>query len=118
MSSSTQSGRRNYDPVFLNSRREAGVIFCLWLAGFAWVVPFSYMTGYLRDFDPATFTTIWGIPTWLFWGLFVPWLVANIFTTWFCFGFMKDDDLGKVREGADLEEEIAEMHAARQEPDA
>ena len=103
----------DWDPVFLNSRREAVIIFCLWLAGFAWAVPFCYFTGYIRDFDPETFSTTFGIPTWLFWGVLIPWIVADLFTTWFCFCYMRDDNLGEAHEGADIEEEIAELHAAR-----
>ena len=34
-----------YDPVFLHSRREAIIIFCVWGAGLIWAVPFCYFTG-------------------------------------------------------------------------
>jgi hypothetical protein len=93
--------RPEYDPVFLNSRREAGVIFVIWLVGLLWAVPFCYVTGYIDDYTPETFSTTWGIPTWLFWGIAVPWLVADLITTWFCFRYMKDDDLdqGVVKPG-------------------
>ena len=106
-----------YDPVFLHSRREAIVIFCLWLAGLAWAVPFCYFNGYIADFDADRFSTTWGIPTWLFWGILVPWIVADVFTTWFCFFYMVDDDLGQANEGADIKEEIAEIRTAEQETD-
>ena len=88
----------DYDPVFLHSRREAAVIFCVWLIGMIWAVPFCYFYGYMsniKDFDPSNISTVLGIPTWLFWGIFVPWLVADVITTWFCFGFMAEDDLGE-----------------------
>ena len=79
-----------------------------------WAVPFCLSTGYIDNFDPDNFSMIWGIPTWLFWGIFVPWILADLFTTWFCFFYMEDDDLGEAREGADVEEEIAEMHAGEE----
>ena len=97
-----------YDPLFLNARREAIIIFCLWLTALIWAVPFCYLNGY--DYDPETFSTTRGIPTWLFWGILVPWIVADVFTMWFCFCYMKDDDLGQAHEGADIEEEVAELH--------
>ena len=100
----------DYDPVFLHSRREALIIFCLWLTALLWAVPFCYFNEFGRPVDPETFSTVLGIPTWLFWGIVVPWLLADIFTIWFCFFYMKDDDLGEVHEGGDLEEEIAELH--------
>jgi hypothetical protein len=99
-----------YDPVFLHSRREAVIIFGLWVVALLWSVPYCYFTGY-GQFDAATFETVLGVPKWLFWGIFVPWLAADAFTIWFCFGYMKEDDLGEAHEGADLAEEIAEMHA-------
>jgi len=100
-----------YDPLFLHSRREAIVIFCVWLVALLWSVPYCYLNGFPEHFDAESFSTTLGIPTWLFWGILVPWLVADVFTTWFCFFYMKEDDLGEAHEGADIEEEIAEMHA-------
>ena len=96
----TPEDRPEYDPVFLNARREAITIFFVWLAGLAWAVPFCYWNGYLDRYDPETFTTTLGVPTWLFWGIAVPWLVADLVTTWFCFFYMKDDDLGQAEEPA------------------
>ena len=81
-----------YDPVFLHARREAIVIFCTWLVALIWAVPYCYMHGY-NVADPSQIKTVFGIPSWLFWGIAVPWIVANLFTTWFCFGFMKDAEL-------------------------
>lgn len=107
------SDRDEFDPVFLHSRREAIVIFCAWLAGLLWAVPFCYVFGYVKDLDPDRFSTTWGIPTWLFWGILVPWIVADIFTTWFCFWYMKDDDLGVAPEDADCP---AGQSPAQQEP--
>jgi hypothetical protein len=104
-----------YDPVFFHSRREAIVIFCVWLTGLIWAVPFCYLNGYVHDVDPQTFPMIWGIPRWLFWGIFVPWIVADIFTTWFCFRFMADDDLGGARPGG---EEAVEARGADEEADS
>lgn len=110
--SAESSGPIEYDPLFLNSRREAIVIFCLWLVGLLWAVPYCYFNGFQGHVDPENISTVWGIPSWLFWGIFVPWIVADVFTTWFCFCYMKDDDLGEADEGADIREEVAEMHAA------
>ena len=111
-SAHAEPDRDEYDPVFVNSRREAIIIFFVWFVGLIWAVPFCYLNGYVDDFDPENFSTTLGVPTWLFWGILVPWLAADVFTTWFCFCYMKDDDLGEAKEGTDIEEEIAELHAA------
>ena len=100
------------DPVFLHARKGAVVIFGLWLIVFVWAVPFCYWNGYIDKFDPDNLNTIGGIPSWLFWGIVIPWILADLFTAWFCFCNVKDDDLGTAHEGADLEEEIAQMHEA------
>ena len=90
------------DPTFVHARREAIVIFCLWATGLAWAVPFCWFTGYAHRFAPhEVIPTTLGIPTWLFWGIFAPWVVADIFTIWFCFFYMKDDDLGESNEEPD-----------------
>ncbi len=90
-----ETGQFEYDPTFLHARKEAIIIFCVWLVGLIWAVPYCYLNGYGSGFDPDNFSTTLGIPTWLFWGIAVPWVVADIFTTWFCFCYMKDDDLGE-----------------------
>lgn len=89
----------------------------MWGACLAWSVPYCYYFGYLgpdETVDSSNISLVMGIPSWAFWGIAAPWLAADVFTTWFCFWYMKDDDLGEAHEGLDLEEEIAEMHAGDQ----
>lgn len=38
-------------------------------------------------------STVLGIPVWVFWGVVIPWIGANVVTCWFCFGLMQDDSL-------------------------
>ena len=92
---SSETDRVKYDPVFLHSRREAILIFAVWVVALFWAVLFCYFNGYAKEVDPESLRTIWGIPSWVFWGIFVPWVVADIFTIWFCFFYMADDDLGE-----------------------
>ena len=115
MSKSEPDPEFEYDPVFLHSRREAIVIFFIWVTAIIWVVPYCYFNGFGGNVDPGSISMIMGIPTWLFWGIFIPWLAADAFTIWFCFFYMQDDDLGEAHEGADIEEELAEMRANRQQ---
>ncbi len=101
------------DPVFVHSRREAIVIFCLFLAGLLWAVPFCYLTGYPEQFDPSSFPAVWGIPAWLFWGIVLPWLLADAFTIWFCFWYMADDKLSPGGEAEQDVERVAEWQEGR-----
>jgi len=114
MSKTKLDSNMEYDPVFLHSRREAVIIFCLWVTALIWVVPFCYFNGYGGNVDPGTISMIMGIPMWLFWGIFVPWLTADAFTIWFCFFYMKDDELGESNEGGNIQEELADLRAAKQ----
>jgi hypothetical protein len=86
------------DPVFLNSRREAIAIFSVWFVCLLWAVPVCYTMGYGHDVVPGEVPTVMGIPSWVFWGLMIPWLLADVATTWLCFRFIKDDDLGQAED--------------------
>ena len=106
---------QQFDTVYLNSRREAVIIFGVWVVCLLWSVPYCYIFCYPpgdAEFNPDTFSMIWGVPSWVCWGILFPWGASNLFTIWFCFFYMQDDDLGEAREGVDLAEEIAERHAA------
>ncbi|HUG18894.1 MAG TPA: DUF997 family protein [Planctomycetaceae bacterium] len=85
----------DWDPVYIHSRREAILIICTWLVALLWTVPYCYLNGYLPAEVSREVTFIWGMPSWVFYGIACPWMIANLFTVWFCFGFFEDDDLGE-----------------------
>ena len=97
--------------VFLNSRREAIVIFGAWFCALCWSVPYCYINGYAQQVDPETFSTTMGIPSWLFGGILMPWVVADLFTTGICFFYMKDDDLGLAGDEEGYEQPAANRTA-------
>ena len=82
-----------YHPTFLHARREALIIVAVYVLALLWAVPYCYVKGYALD--PAELRVVWGVPAWVFWGIGVPWMLANIFTIWFCGFYMEDDDLGE-----------------------
>ncbi len=114
MSQADRTTKRKLDPVFVHARREAIVILVVWVICLIWTTAIYWTWGHGRD--PADVETYWGIPDWVFVGVVAPWLVVDVFSAWFCFVFMRDDDLGHANEGLDLEEEIAEMHRADGDP--
>jgi len=101
---------RDTDPVLKNSRREAIIITIVWVAATSYCCAYSYWFGYnrpgrplgIKDLDP-----VWGIPSWVFWGILAPWLVCSLFTFWFAGFYMVDDDLGTDR-SAELDRDIRE----------
>lgn len=82
------------DPVFLHSRREAVVILLVWVACFAWVVPYSYLQGYTAPASPEHLDLVLGVPAWVFWGVVGPWIVAGAVSIGLCLWFIQDDELG------------------------
>ena len=80
------------DPTFRSTRREAAVIFAVWVAALLWTVPFCYLAGYG---DSAWTGTVAGIPRWVLWGVAAPWAAASLFALWFSLRVMGDDDLGE-----------------------
>jgi hypothetical protein len=106
-STNTSGEQYELDPVFLNSRKEAIAIFSLWFFCLLWSVPVCYAMGYGGDVVPREVPTVLGMPSWIFWGLVLPWLVADAVTIWLCFRFIKNDPLGSVNG----EEAVAEKTA-------
>jgi hypothetical protein len=95
------SGRQD-DPVLVNARREAIIIFSVWVLATVYCCAYSYFFGYIRPgrpLGPDDVRPILGIPSWAFWGFVVPWLLCAVFTVWFAGFFMADDDLGADRAG-------------------
>lgn len=89
--------RDRIDPVVLHARREACVILGAFGLFLIWSVTGCYLTGYSEPTGrpPAQ---VLGIPSWVFWGVLVPWLVADVFSLWFCFFFMADDPLNDAED--------------------
>lgn len=74
---------------FLRTRKEAIVAGLIWCVFFVWVVGLSFSLGY-GTVDPAD--TISGFPTWIFWGVFVPFVVATAVNCLYSLAYLKDDD--------------------------
>jgi hypothetical protein len=113
-----------------HARREGLLLMAVWALALIWSVGYSAMFGYEHSADDIQsiqsiitnlnqnipdwaervdseetekqdeIKLILGMPDWVFWGIAVPWVICFLFTTWFCFFFMADDDLGRdVDEG-------------------
>jgi len=78
--------------TYKNSRREALIIVLFSLGVMIFILAYCYQNGLPPQ--SKELTLIWGIPTWVFWGIIIPWGVCNIFTAWFCFRVISIDELG------------------------
>ena len=84
------------DPVFVSARREASFILVLFAVCFVWALSVYYFDGYFPAKTPTgELPIVMGMPRWIFWGIFMPWVFVDVVTIWFVFFFMKDNDLGE-----------------------
>lgn len=98
MSESTQ------DPVYHHSKNEALLILVVWALSFAWTVPYCYFNGYQSNEEAYQLELFWGMPSWIFWGVALPWFVAGIVSILICLFIIKDDDLGQAEDELPLQE--------------
>jgi hypothetical protein len=98
------------DPGFRRTRRESLFLIVPWLVCCLWSVTYCYLFGYrdharkpgdvssllpdLSGYDPFGAPLLdplgWGMPTWIFWGVFVPWMVSIVFSIVYALFVMND----------------------------
>jgi uncharacterized protein DUF997 len=84
---------RHEDFVLTSARREAVLVFAIWLAACIYSVGVCYRFGYGRD--AATLTYVLGFPDWVFWGVVVPWTVCTMLCFILAYFVITDEDLGE-----------------------
>ena len=75
--------------------RESVVILIAWVLCCCWVLGYCAVFAYpSTEGDEATAVagTTLGFPSWVVWGIAVPWVVTNVFTIVFCFFILREDD--------------------------
>lgn len=82
----------NEDPLLRSARREALVVFCVWLSAMLYTVGYCWLFGYGRA---GQMPRLWfGVPGWVLWGIVLPWTLCTVISWWFGLWFMADDELG------------------------
>ena len=95
MSKHAEKDDRSYDPVYVNSTRETTVLLLAFVVFLVWTVGAARWFGYGTT-EQIIGSRIWGMPSWVVWSVLVPWGAATLFTFWFAWFFMKNDELGKA----------------------
>jgi hypothetical protein len=75
-----------------NARREGLLIMAVWLTALIWSVSIGYLAG---PQSTGEMSLVLGMPAWVFWGVVLPWGICLLFSVWFCFAYIADDDLGR-----------------------
>jgi hypothetical protein len=94
------------DPVVKTGRREAAFALTMWFVAMSVTVATCYRYGYQQDpGEPMSFV-LW-FPSWIFWGLIVPWLACSVVSAWFAFFYMQDEPIEdeRIDPVADVNEE-------------
>ena len=85
--------RRLEDPVLTSARREALLVFAIWLTACVYSIGVCYRLGYGRD--AAALTYVFGFPDWIFWGVVAPWTVCTVVSFVLSSFVITDEDLGE-----------------------
>lgn len=87
-----------------SSRRELKVVIGFALFFAIWSVGYCALNAYDKPAQGESIRLVMGMPSWVFWGVILPWAVAALFTVWFAIFFMKDHQLDDHVESEDLKQ--------------
>ncbi len=82
--------KRPTNPVYTSSLRELKWILVIWTIAFLWVIGYCGLYSYLDTEQASSITTILGMPSWVFFGVFVPWIVGTTTSIWFAISQIED----------------------------
>lgn len=77
---------------------ETVIMVAIFFVCLLWTLGYCGLAGYGEKADPES-TTL-GMPTWIFVGVLVPWVLASIATVVFSLRFMTDDEPSEGRPDA------------------
>lgn len=73
--------------------REGTMAVAIWLVALVWCCSVMIVKGYIAPADrPLEPELLLGMPSWVVWGLFVPWIAQIGATWWFAICWLKDDE--------------------------
>ena len=80
---------RHYRRCLKEAKLAAAIFLLAFLYCVAVIAAWGYPDPGERSPEPAL---VWGIPEWVVWGLFVPWLAMLGVTWWFALFVLRDDE--------------------------
>ena len=80
----------NKDGDLKQTLKEVKHLLLAWLFFSSWVLIYCGFEAYSQDHEDVKITL--GMPSWVFWGIAVPWICSIVFTIYFSLFVMKDND--------------------------
>ena len=93
-----------YDPAYINALRELYVMGRLWVASLVWSMGYCAIFAYRSPDANEPVTIIWGVPSWVMWGIALPWIASSVATIWFALFYIREDDADLLAAEASLED--------------
>ena len=81
----------NKDSDLKQTLKEVKYLLLAWLFFASWVLIYCGFEAYGQDHEDVKIT--FGMPSWVFWGIAVPWICSIIYTIYFSLFVMKDNHL-------------------------
>jgi phosphatidylserine synthase len=75
---------------FKQAKHELSIFLIGWLFFAAWVIIYSYFNAYKNQAEEPSITL--GMPSWVFWGIAIPWICATAFTVYISLFVIKDQE--------------------------
>jgi hypothetical protein len=90
--------RSGVDPVLRSAWPEALVVFALWGTAMVWSVGYCALFAYPAKEKLAAaareLTFVFGFPSWVFWGIVLPWVLCAAISFYISRFVMTNEDLG------------------------
>ena len=80
----------NKDSDLKQTLKEVKYLLLAWLFFASWVLIYCGFEAYVQDHEDVKIT--FGMPSWVFWGIALPWICSIIYTIYFSLFVMKDNE--------------------------
>jgi hypothetical protein len=89
------------DPLLTTSRRECAISLIVFVVALTYTIGYCTLFGYRAEGDELSL--VLGVPSWVMWGVFLPWGICTVFHCWFSTFVMLDHELEEAVAPPDAE---------------
>ncbi len=89
------------DPLLKSARHECVISLVVFLIALTYTIGYCTLYGYGTKAEDLTL--VLGVPSWVMWGIFLPWGLCTLFHCWFAVCVMQDHELEEAAVPPDAE---------------